>query len=184
MLESLLCNSCGAPLEVPDSANFIKCKHCNTTLKVHRSSRGTTTEAIEKLTETTENLAEQVQKLTRQNELERLDRQWEQERQTFTFRDQEGGSHLPAQRFAWIIGSTVAFFGSLWTFLAISITRSAPNVGPFAVAKVVFPLFGIGFIAFGIFLAVMMHRKAKQFDEAQTAYLQHRGRIMEGDETP
>ena len=181
MLESLLCNSCGAPLEVPVSANFVKCNHCNATLKVHRSSGVTTTEAIEKLRETTEGLAEQVQKLTRQNELESLDRRWEIERQSFMIRDREGGTRTPLRGFAWASGIAAAFFGCIWTIFAISLTSSAPNVGPFAVAKVIFPLFGIGFIVFGLFAAGMTHRKAKQLEEAERQYRRQRERILQGD---
>ena len=39
-----------------------------------------------------------------------------------------------------------AVFGVLWTILAIAITSSAPSDGPFVVAKVVFPLFGVFFV--------------------------------------
>ncbi len=134
---------------------------------------------MEKLTETTENLAAQVQKLTRQNELEELDRQWESERETYIYRDQQGVNRLPAQRFAWLIGGSVVFFGILWTILATAITRSAPNVGPFAVARAIFPLFGIGFIVFGFFAAARLHHKAKQFQDAQEAYRRQRERILE-----
>ena len=188
MLESLLCNSCGAPLEVPDSAKFIKCNHCNTTLKIQRSGSATTTEAIEKLTETTQDLSQQLEKLTRQSELENLDRNWESHRQSLSLSGQHGDRPLPTPRNAWIGGAAVVFFGLLWTVMAISITQSAPNVGPFAVAKFVFPLFGIGFMAFGLFSAVKVQqiakRNRKQYLEAEQAYRRRRESIAIGDESP
>ncbi|HEY3322926.1 MAG TPA: hypothetical protein VGP72_20900 [Planctomycetota bacterium] len=42
-------------------------------------------------------------------------------------------------------------FGILWTIMAIAITSSAPNEGPFPVAKIVFPLFGVVFILAALF---------------------------------
>lgn len=188
MLESLLCNSCGAPLEVPGSANFIKCNHCNTTLKIQRSSGATTTEAIEKLTETTQGLSQQLERLARQNELEKLDRNWESHRQSFVVPGQHGDHPVPAPQTAWIGGAAVVFFGLLWTVMTISITRSAPNVGPFAVARFVFPLFGIGFTVFGLFIAVKVQQIAKQnrkkYFEAERAYRHRRESVTNGDESP
>lgn len=43
-------------------------------------------------------------------------------------------------------------FGVLWTIMAIAITSGAPSHGPFAVAKIVFPLFGVLFILAALFV--------------------------------
>ena len=144
MLETLNCNACGAPIEVTSSANFIHCNHCNTNLKIHRTASATFTESVDRLTNTTERLSDQVEKLTRQNELEALDRKWQNERASMMFRDKHGNMHVPSKMGA--AGSVVGVaVGILWTIMAIAITQSAPNVGPFAVAKVIFPLFGVVF---------------------------------------
>lgn len=182
MLESLLCNSCGAPLEVPSSAKFVKCNHCNTTLKVHRSQGTTTSEVIEKLAETTEDLAAHVQELTRQRQLEELDRRWQTQRDSFLINDRRGMRQLPTTSSAWIGGLFVAFFGAIWTVLALSITSSGPDFGPFRIARIIFPLLGLGFIAFGIFTAVAVHQKAKSLQQADHAYRRDRERIERGDQ--
>ncbi len=44
-----------------------------------------------------------------------------------------------------------AAFGVLWTILAIAITSGAPDDGPFVVAKIVFPLFGVLFVLMALF---------------------------------
>lgn len=181
MLESLNCNSCGAPLEVPSSANFIKCDHCKANLKVRRSGGGTFTEAIEQLTETTEDLAEQVAKLTAQNELADLDRRWEMERKRYMVTPKNGHPHLPTQGHAMAGGIGAAVFGGLWTVMAISITQSGPDFGPFAVAKFIFPLFGVGFIAFGIISAVSVSSKAQDYRRSEDRYRRRRNEILRKD---
>jgi hypothetical protein len=76
----------------------------------------------------------------------------------------------------------VAFFGAIWTAMAIAITSSAPEVGPFRIVRIVFPLFGLGFIAFGIISAVTIHQKAKSLQQAEQAYRRDRERIVKGDQ--
>ena len=181
MLESLNCNSCGAPIEIPASAQFVKCNHCHANLRIRRSGGGTFTEAVEKLQETTDQLAQQIDQLTQQNELAALDRQWEIEKESFKIQSKDGPSRLPTQGAAWAGGIGVVFFGGLWTILAFAMTQSAPNFGPFAAAKVVFPLFGLGFIAFGIFMAMSAHQAAQNYRSAERNYRRRRAELMRED---
>jgi LSD1 subclass zinc finger protein len=181
MPESLNCNSCGAPLDVPTSARFVKCNHCNANLQVHRSDGGTFTEAVEKLTETTEDLAQQVEKLTRHNELAELDRCWEVERRSFMSQAKDGHSHLPIERVAWVGGIGAIVFGGLWTILAFSITQSGPSHGVFSVAKIIFPLFGLGFIGFGVFNAIFVHQRAQNYRRVERNYRLQRDQLLRED---
>ena len=182
-VESLSCNRCGAPLEVPDTANYLKCNHCGAQLAVRRNASATFTETIEQLTETTENLTEQVSKLTRQNELEALDRQWQHDRESFMVADKHGRKRLPTEGMALMGGVASTVIGGLWTILAIGITSSAPNEGPFAIAKVVFPLFGLGFIGLGIAMAAYSHRQAKDYRAAHRRYRQQRAELLKRDDS-
>ena len=154
-LESLNCGRCGAPLEVPRTANYVKCNHCDSQLAIRRSPSATFTETVEQLAETTENLSEQVSELTRQNELAALDRQWERERESFMITDKDGGRHLPNEGMAALSGVIVVVFGCLWTVMAIAITWSAPDHGPFQVAKFAFPAFGVVFVIAGIVVSAV-----------------------------
>jgi DNA-directed RNA polymerase subunit RPC12/RpoP len=45
-LESITCNHCGAPLDVPDAANFVKCNHCDSRLAIKRTQSTTYTEEL------------------------------------------------------------------------------------------------------------------------------------------
>ena len=75
-LLALNCNHCGAPLEVPEKANYLTCTFCQTQLSVQRSGGAAYTEALEKLDERTEQIADDVEILKLQAELDRLDREW------------------------------------------------------------------------------------------------------------
>jgi hypothetical protein len=76
MIESLCCNSCGGPLEVPGETRFLKCNHCVQSPAVKRSETATFTEAIEQLAEVTEDLAEDVASLKVNHDIFELDRSW------------------------------------------------------------------------------------------------------------
>jgi hypothetical protein len=97
-------------------------------------------------------------------------------------RGKHGTHHVPAKAFAWGSGAAAVVFGGLWTIMAISITSSAPNVGPFRIAKLVFPLFGIGFIIAGLFGSTMVYHRAKQYKSAEKEYYRRRDNIIRGDE--
>ncbi len=76
MPESLNCNNSGTPLEVPAGANYITCTHCGTHLAVRRSESVLYTEKIDQIDQRTQEIAEQVSRLTAQQRLDELDRQW------------------------------------------------------------------------------------------------------------
>lgn len=176
-IESLNCNHCGAPLEVPQSAKYIKCNHCGTQLAIRRSESATFTETVEQLAETTENLAAQVSKLTRQSEVDALDRQWDREKERYMVTDKHGAKHLPTKGTATASGCMLCVGGTIWTIMAIAITSGAPNFGPFQVAKFAFPAFGVAFVIFGIFMAMNNYRKAEDYERAYRRYRQRRDEL-------
>ena len=60
-------------------------------------------------------------------------------------------------------------------------TDTVRDVGPFMIAKVVFPLFGLGFIAFGIFSAMSAHQAAQNYRSAKKKYQRRRAELMRDD---
>ncbi len=119
-LEELRCNSCGAPLQVPTSANFVTCNHCRTQLAVRRDATASYTEALEHVSRKTEALTEQVKYLTYQNELAALDRQWESERQRHMVKDKHGHRHVPSETGAVIGGVLMGVVGIVMTAMSAS----------------------------------------------------------------
>lgn len=74
---ALLCNHCGAPLDVPDAARYATCGHCGSRLAIQRNRSAAWTEVAGQIAEDTGQINEGVALLTLQAELERLDREWE-----------------------------------------------------------------------------------------------------------
>jgi len=71
------------PLQVPEGTRFLICNHCGQSLAVKRSETATFTEAMEQLTEVTEDLVEDVASLKISQKLYELDRSWENEQDKF-----------------------------------------------------------------------------------------------------
>jgi len=89
-LVPVVCNRCGSPLQLPANASYVTCQHCETQLAVKRNSSVAWTEAIEQidrrteqLTDTAEQLVNQVAKLKHENAVARIDRDWERLRESF-----------------------------------------------------------------------------------------------------
>ncbi len=179
MMETLCCNSCGAPLDVPEGTKYLKCTHCGQQLAVRRTESAVFTEAVEQLSETTQALSEQVEELARQTKLAALDRLWEKQRDDYMTTDKHGRSHLPDENNTVIGGIVIVVFGIFWTIMATSMTWSAPNWGAFAVAKFLFPAFGALFVIGGIAASIRNYQKAQDYKSARDRYQKERTRVLE-----
>lgn len=178
-LEKLTCNCCGAPIEVPSLTNFVTCNHCSTQLTVKRTENATFTQKLDQLSEKTEQLSAQVAQLSSHSDLAALDREWELERENYMVSGKNGHRHLPTELGAVGGGIMITLFGCFWTAMAFGITSSAPDFGPFSVAKVMFPLFGVIFVLGGIGSSVWSFRKAGDFREAQRRYERRRQELLD-----
>ncbi len=181
-MESLNCNSCGAPLQAPEDANYLTCNHCGQTLVVRRTDSATFTEAVERLTETTASLKDEIDDLARHNRLADLDRRWELERETYMITGRYGQRRLPTAGGALVGGVVVAVFGSFWIAMTLGITSSGPGGGPPGVVRVAFPLFGVVFVISGIVMSIRSFQKANDYSQASRRYQEERSRIL-GEES-
>jgi len=179
--DTLTCNSCGAPLDVPCSAKFVTCNHCSTQLAIRRSDSTTFTEQLNHLVEKTEQLSSRLDDLTTQNELAALDREWELKREDFIVSGNDGHPIIPTVASSIIGGVMITVFGSVWTAMAGSITAIFPPWGPFGIAKVAFPLFGVLFIIGGIATSIVSCSKAIKHREAERRYHRRRNELKGGD---
>lgn len=169
-METLTCNSCGAPLEVPASTNYVKCNHCGQQLVVRRSDSATFTEVVDRLTQTADAMSQQVEELSRQNRIAQIDRRWEQERESYLIADKHGHRHLPTESSSVIGGIVMTVFGCFWTATAIGITSNVPDIGPARIARFVVPAFGVFFVVSGIVMSLRNYSKAKDYREAKRRY--------------
>jgi LSD1 subclass zinc finger protein len=166
--ESVACNNCGAPLQVPSGARYVNCNHCGAQLAIQRTDSVTFTEALEKIQKHAENLTEQVADIRRQNEVAQLDRDWQLERENFMVSDKHGHRSIPTETSSAIGGVVVVVFGLIWT-------SAAASIGGGFIA-----MFGIVFIAFGVFVSLAGFQKAKGYRQAERRYRTRRHELSIG----
>ncbi len=109
---ALNCNECGAPLDVPESARFVTCSFCESRLSVEQTGNTYSTVLLEKLTATTEGLADEVRRLRAQTELASLDREWEQTRDSLMIQGQNGRKSEPSYVAAAMQAVVIVVIGS------------------------------------------------------------------------
>ena len=172
-LESITCNHCGAPLQVPEGTNYVTCTHCNRQLAVVREGGARFTKVIE-------DLHEQVSKLTQQNDVEALDREWEQRKIHYVVTDKHGNTHVPTKTGSVVGGLFVVAFGLVWTVFAggLSLFATAGTGGVGAIT-LCFPLFGLCFIGFGAYQAYSAYHKAGEYEQAYEEYQRRRRELIE-----
>jgi hypothetical protein len=164
---SVTCNHCGAPLQVPDSTRFVTCSHCGSQLEIHRSGNVVYTEVLERIEQRTERIAEDVSEIRRQNEVERLDREWQMRRDTLLVRDKNGNVSEPSGAGSMIGAGFAAIFGIIWTIVATS-----------AGAPWFFALFGIGFVIAAVVGGFASIGKAATYRDEYQSYLRKRDGLM------
>jgi uncharacterized Zn finger protein (UPF0148 family) len=171
-LTSVTCNHCGAPLEVQPGTRFLTCAHCGSRLEVHRSGGALYTEVLEAIDQRTQRIADDVDAIRRQNEVERLDREWMMRREQSLTRDKHGNASAPGSGVAMLIGSVVvAAFGVFWT---VSLVNAG---GPPIMA-----LFGVIFVMVALGGGIASVVKASQYREQEARYLQDRDRATRQNE--
>lgn len=130
-----------------------------------------------------DHLADHLAEVRHQNELAQIDREWQIEREQYMITDRYGRRHVPTAGFG-IAGAVVGgLFGVFWTIMAFAITGGAPDVGPFPIAKIFFPLFGVVFTIAAIGYGLYAASKAQQYQAAFRAYQERRAKAQ-GQEPP
>lgn len=125
-------------------------------------------------------LAEQLAETRYQNELARIDREWQIERERYMIAGKTG-RHLPTAGEGLVTAVVGGVFGVFWTVMAFSMTSGAPDFGPFAIANVVMPLFGVVFTVGAIGLGIYAMNKAQAYNQAFAAYQRRRAAVKRTD---
>ncbi|MBK8978479.1 MAG: zinc ribbon domain-containing protein [Planctomycetes bacterium] len=167
--EAVSCNHCGAPLRVGAGARFATCNHCGSHLEIHRGDSAAWTEVLDELREVQAGMAEDLEAIRLQNELERIDREWEQEAAGYRTRDSDGHSQPPATSpvLPVVVGAIAAAFGIAWTIGASSM--GAPGI---------FTAFGVVFVLVAIVSAVHAAGKSTAYRTASARHRQRRERVL------
>ncbi|MDA3963659.1 MAG: hypothetical protein PF961_22965 [Planctomycetota bacterium] len=170
-LLSLSCNHCGAPLEAPKSANYLSCQHCGSRLKIMSSGGAAWTEVqekIEAIAERQDDMAQDLEIIKLHNQIEALERDWDRYRDKSMIRSKHGREREPSVgggMFSMIVG----IVGGL-VFFAMSGGAGAPMP---------FPLFGLAFVAFGVFSGLHSMKTGKAFERSKQRFQSQR-RSLQG----
>ena len=163
-LESINCNQCGAPLEVPESANYVKCNHCQAQLTVKRTASATFTEHLDQLDRKTDAMRDQLQRLVYENRLASIDRSWEREKQQYMIRSKNGQLHEPSEAKAILVSVVLGVIGAVITIGGLS------QGGPGA-------MFGLLFIGIAIVGGIYHFTKASNYRAARRRYRMRRRNV-------
>ena len=119
-------------------------------------------------------MAEQIDDLQRRTAIAELDRQWEMEREQYYVADKDGHRHLPTEGGSIVGGIVITVFGVIWTAVTCGFTGAAASHGGPGFLVGLFPLFGIVFIAAGIWNALNSYNKADAYQKAEARYRRER----------
>lgn len=181
-LIALTCQHCSAPLEVPADAKFVTCSHCGTQLAIRKTNSVAYTETLDAIDKRTERMAEQIDDLQRRAAIAELDRQWELDREQYYVTDKDGDRHLPTEGSSIVGGIVITVFGAIWTAIACGIGGAVGSHGGPGIIGMIFPLFGIAFVAFGIWNAFNSYNKADAYKKAEARYRREREDLLRDGE--
>lgn len=116
-----------------------------------------------------------LEEIKRQNELARIDREWEMERKEYQVRGRYGARYTPSKAGSVGTGILFACFGVFW----MAFTSSFPR-GPGLFE--LFPLFGLLPVFAGVHYAVVGYQKASHHERAQQRYRRRRRALLEETE--
>lgn len=171
---SLNCNNCGAPLEVQEGTRFVTCRSCSSRLEVQRSGDAAFTRKLEAIEQRTEDLARDVNDLKVDNEVERIDREWQMERDRMLLRGDGGTAGEPsvATGVITMIGGVAIGIG--WFYFTSSM---GPQGG-------YFPWFGILVALVAVGGGLWHLSKAWEFQSREREYRARRARALQNRRDP
>ena len=162
------CNHCGATLQVDEKTRFVTCNYCHSRLAIQRSDSAVFTEVLDKIEQNTGQMAENLELIRLQSELEQIDREWMMSRDNLMVSGRNGSRSEPSMAlgvFTIVIG---VVFGVIW----ISATSSAQHAPP------LFSLFGLLVVGVFIFGGISSINKSGQLDSARRDYETRRLRLV------
>lgn len=160
------CQGCGADLEVDEAIRFVNCNYCGAKLEVVHDATTTHTRLLEKLEKQTGEMAEDLKVIRLQNDLEKLDREWDRETQGFMVTGKNGQRSIPSAGGSMVGGGIAVVFGVIWMGFAGSMGAPTP-----------FVLFGLVFIGVALFGMISGSTKATNYQNARVRMEERRRKL-------
>jgi hypothetical protein len=161
------CQGCGADLQIDESIRFVTCNYCNARLEVVHDATVTHTRQLDKIERNTAQMADNLKIIELQNDLERLDREWDNQRDGLLVRGKNGHVSEPSAVGSVLGGIVAIVFGVAWLGMASSV--GAPGF---------LPLFGFVFIGVAIAMMVTGTAKAAAYQKHQGTYEIRRSQLV------
>jgi DNA-directed RNA polymerase subunit RPC12/RpoP len=190
-VQSLSCNNCGAPIDVPANTNYATCGHCGSRLVIKRTDNAAYTEVLSRIDERTGQMSEDLAEIRAQNELEQVDREWQIEREQYLEHNKDGSTSVPStgRTVLMLVGAGVAvLFACFWISTATSMTRSSGSFGgrsgsPLSSgppsADSIFPMFGVLIILVVVVGVIVSLVNAGKYSEAEENYRNKRDAVID-----
>jgi DNA-directed RNA polymerase subunit RPC12/RpoP len=164
---SVRCNHCGAALDVGNETRFVTCQFCNSQLEIKRTDSSVFTEEVERIARNTDKMAESMEVIKLQNEIEQLDREWSTRMAQEAPTDKEGH---PISKGGAAFGMAFAVFFAIICFgMALVFNMIG---GP------LFAFVPVGMGIFAVVAGVMGFSKASTVDQSRVAYQERRDELM------
>ncbi|MEO8615474.1 MAG: hypothetical protein ABI600_10060 [Luteolibacter sp.] len=160
------CQGCGADLQIDESIRYVTCNYCHAQLEVVHDASVTHTRQLDKIERTTDQLANNLKVIELQNDLERIDREWDRLRGSLLSRDKYGNVSEPSLTAA-IVGSSLCAGIGLFCLVA----GAAQGSGGIA-------FFGLIPLLLSIYLFISGTRKASDYQNLQLRYTSHRRKLI------
>lgn len=156
---SVRCNHCGAPLQVSDATRFVTCQFCQSSLEVKRTESSIFTQEVARIAENTGKMAESLEVIALQNEIEKLDRELGLDHMLSEKKNASG----PAAK---IVGT---MFGVFFTVVCILMATGFSKAG-----AGIFTIVPLGMSVFGIVISISSLRSALNENSAHSTYQERR----------
>jgi DNA-directed RNA polymerase subunit RPC12/RpoP len=169
-LLSVRCNHCGAPLQIPADARFVTCTYCQSELTVQRNEGTICTEVLQRIEQKTDRMADNLDVIRIQGDIELLDREWQMKRETMLIRDRRGKLVEPGGTSP-LAGCAIAIFAApLFMVMAVGSVFSKNNdAAPFLVLIVIA----------AVVVSVAKKKKSSPYKTALAEYEQRRAVLMQ-----
>ena len=169
---SLNCQNCGANLDVPDGARFIKCNYCDSSLEVKSDGGATYTivkEKLDRIEKKTDHIEQRVDSLHLQREIDNLDLQWERRSRRLMMSNKHGRQYVPKVYHAYLSGAASVLMGVIW-FSWTNKSGMSDHI----------MLFGVLIFAVGVLMAFYIYSRARKYETERLNYERRRAELRRG----
>ncbi len=170
----LNCRNCAAPLQVPGDLKHVTCMHCGTQLTVVHEGGAAYTEKLDALAERTDHMEGQLTELHRQQKLAALDREWDQEEESFRIRWKDGAPRLPSKVESVSMGLGGVLVGIFLIMLGMGMVSGGGRT------DVLFVGLGILVLVCGMGASFWLFQRAEAYERALVRYQRRRREILRG----